>query len=61
MAEELSARVERAPVPAGDGPAPRKERKETSDPLTDFLASRQGRRLQREVLRGVFSLVRKRL
>jgi hypothetical protein len=29
--------------------------------LTDFLGSRQGKSLQREVVRGAFSLLRKRL
>jgi DNA double-strand break repair helicase HerA and related ATPase len=31
------------------------------DPLTDFLSSREGRRVQRQVIRGVFGLLRKRL
>jgi hypothetical protein len=31
------------------------------DPLTDFMTSRQGRALQREIVRGVFGLLRKRL
>jgi uncharacterized protein len=31
------------------------------DPLTDFLSSREGRRVQREVIRGVFGMLRKRL
>ena len=30
-------------------------------PLGDFLGSRQGKALQREVVRGVFGLLRKRL
>jgi hypothetical protein len=32
-----------------------------SDPLTDFMTSRQGKALQRELVRGAFSLLRKRL
>jgi len=39
---------------------PRKP-KEPTDALTDFLGSRQGKTLQREVIRGAFSLLRKRL
>jgi Helicase HerA-like C-terminal len=31
------------------------------DTLTDFLTSRQGKALRREVVRGVFGLLRKRL
>ena len=47
---------------AGDE-APRKaaEAKEPSDPLTEFLGSSEGKTLQREVIRGAFSLLRKRL
>ena len=32
-----------------------------SDPLTDFITSRQGKALQREIVRGVFGMLRKRL
>jgi hypothetical protein len=32
-----------------------------TDALGDFLGSRQGKALQREVVRGVFGLLRKRL
>ena len=68
-AEQLAKRVEAAPAPepaadapAGQKEAPRKGRaKEPSDPLTDFLGSREGKTLQREVIRGAFSLLRKRL
>ena len=35
--------------------------KEPTNALTDFLGSRQGKTLQREVLRGAFSLLRKKL
>jgi hypothetical protein len=62
--EQLAARVEKAAAakPRESEPAPRpKQAKEPSDALTDFLGSRQGKRLQREVVRGVFSLLRKRL
>jgi uncharacterized protein len=45
-------------------PAPRRRRAEPAergDPLTDFLGSAHGKRLQREVVRGMFGLLRKRL
>jgi uncharacterized protein len=64
-AEQLAKRVEAAappPAAAADGPAARAPRaKAASDPLTSFLGSRQGKALQREVVRGAFSLLRKRL
>jgi hypothetical protein len=70
-AELLAKRVEQAPVPeakpakvdAGDeAPKPRAPKaKEPTDALTDFLGSRQGKTLQREVLRGAFSLLRKKI
>jgi uncharacterized protein len=66
-AEQLAKRVETAPEPKAEEPAaePKESRhgrvKEPSDPLTDFLGSRQGKALQREVIRGAFSLLRKRL
>ena len=68
-AELLAARVEQAadaaepeepkakPKPA---PAP-KPAKAAGDPVTDFLRSRQGKALQREVVRGVFGMLKKRL
>jgi hypothetical protein len=40
----------RAPVPTGEGGG-----------LGDFLTSREGKALQRQVLRGVFGMLRKRL
>jgi hypothetical protein len=65
--ELLAKRVEAAPKPE-PAPKPRAEKpehhngkKEPSDPLTDFLGSRQGKALQREVVRGVFGLLRKKL
>jgi uncharacterized protein len=42
-------------------PAPTTGRNGGGDPLTDFLSSREGKRVQREVIRGVFGLLRKRL
>jgi DNA helicase HerA-like ATPase len=61
--EQLAARVESTPEPEEPKPPPksRRPRAETGDPLTDFLGSRQGRALQRELVRGVFGLLRKRL
>ena len=32
-----------------------------SDPLTDFMTSRHGKALQKEIVRGVFGMLRKRL
>jgi DNA helicase HerA-like ATPase len=42
-------------------PRRRARRAGSGDPLTDFLSSREGRRVQRQVIRGVFGLLRKRL
>jgi uncharacterized protein len=62
--ELLAARIEQAaPVEA---PVRRERRKTASrtdgggDPITDFLTSRQGKAMQREVIRGMFGLLRKR-
>jgi DNA helicase HerA-like ATPase len=62
-AEQLAKRVQQAPAPADQPSAPKEEAKpkKASDPLTDFLGSREGKTLQREVIRGAFSLLRKRL
>jgi hypothetical protein len=59
----LAKRVEEAPQPeAKPGKAaPKEPPKQPSDPLTDFLGSRQGKALQREVVRGMFGLLRKKL
>jgi hypothetical protein len=69
--ELLAARVAKAqeaePEPEPEPAAPKREQhaparaKKPSDPLQDFLGSRQGRALEREVVRGVFGLLRKRL
>ena len=63
--EVLAGRIERAasePKPA----APRKrvakpKAASPADPVTDFLRSRQGKALEREVVRGIFGMLRKRL
>jgi uncharacterized protein len=67
-AEVLAARVEAAPEPDEDKepilkpkPSRGKPPKAPSDPLTDFLGSRAGRQIQREVIRGVFGMLRKRI
>ena len=66
-AELLAARVARtaepepAPVPPPKEKRPSRPRKQPSDGLTDFLNSRQGKTLQREIVRGVFGMLRKRL
>ena len=70
-AEELARRVEaeRESEPARASPrAParrwtttRRKAKQRSGHLTDFLSSRQGKALQREVVRGMLGLLRKRL
>jgi len=66
--ELLAGRMaEAAPAPAGEAPAPAPRRERlpapagTADTLGDFLTSRQGKALQRQVLRGVFGMLRKRL
>ena len=66
-AEQLAKRVETAPAPEPAEKEPplrvpkTKKSSGTGDALTDFLGSRQGKALQREVVRGAFSLLRKRL
>jgi DNA helicase HerA-like ATPase len=63
--ERLASRLEkREPQPVEKPARKRKEpaRQDGSgDPLTDFLTSRQGKAVQREVIRGMFGLLRKRL
>jgi DNA helicase HerA-like ATPase len=69
--ELLAARMEQPqpepdpePVETTQEPKRRRRRAEpasSGDPLTDFLGSRQGKTLQREVVRGMFGLLRKRL
>ena len=65
--EQLAARVEHAAAAEDDKPPlvrkPKRARTQpkAGDPLTDFLCSRQGQTLEREVVRGVFGMLRKRL
>jgi hypothetical protein len=44
-------------------PVPKKKPKAPTGPggIGDFLSSRQGKQIQREVIRGVFGMLRKRL
>jgi DNA double-strand break repair helicase HerA and related ATPase len=67
--ERLAARLE-APdqPPPAKAPKPSKRAKDAAeasrrggDPLTDFLTSRQGQRLGKEIVRGVFGMLRKKL
>jgi DNA helicase HerA-like ATPase len=64
-AEALARRVES--IPEEPDAAPSKPRKRSappkipSDPLTDFMTSRQGKAIQRELVRGMFGMLRKRL
>jgi DNA helicase HerA-like ATPase len=75
--EKLAARIDHATVEAGDEPAPadqpaakkrgRKPKPQAPAPsggldeLGDFLGSREGKAMQRQVLRGVFGMLKKRL
>ena len=67
--EKLAARLE-APEPAkpAEAPKPTRRAKDAAkathrggDPLTDFLTSREGKSLQRKIVRGVFGLLKKSL
>jgi DNA double-strand break repair helicase HerA and related ATPase len=68
-AEALAKRAEQGsaptPAPASDPRVPRgkraREARKPTDAVTDFLGSRQGKALQRELVRGAFSLLRKRI
>ena len=67
--ERLAARLEAPePVSQAEAPKPSRRAKEAAkatqrggDPLTDFLTSREGKSLQRQIVRGVFGLLRRRL
>jgi uncharacterized protein len=61
--EKLEGRLAKAQEPA---PKPRRARKAPApsgglDELGDFLNSRQGKALERTVMRGVFGMLKKRL
>ena len=55
------SRRRRRPRRRGTLPAQAQGREAGGNALTDFLGSRQGKELQKEVVRGAFSLLRKRL
>ena len=60
--EMLAARVEAAAAP--DAPKPEKApapKESTANSIGDFLNSRQGKAIQKEVVRGVFGMLKKRL
>jgi len=66
--ERLKVRIEAASEPEAPAPKPARSRrrrapKPADNPadLGDFLTSREGQKLQREVVRGVFGMLRKRL
>jgi uncharacterized protein len=64
--ELLAARLEspaseKRPVVTEDNREAARATRNGGDALGDFLASRKGKRLQREVVRGMFDLLRKRL
>ena len=52
--------MEHVPVPKAHAPA-RKPAPAGPADVGDFLRSREGQRLQRKVIRGVFGMLRKRL
>jgi hypothetical protein len=62
--ELLAARLSLTPTPA----APTEEHKQAAGAMTegagalgDFLSSKQGKQLQKEVIRGVFGLLKKKI
>jgi uncharacterized protein len=60
--EKLAARMEEATVPEPASDAPKPPAKAGSvDMLGDFLTSREGKALQKKVMRGVFGMLRKSL
>ena len=68
--ELLEERLERSAEPAkSEGPVrkpvgrpkPKPDGKGSGDAIADFLRSREGKRIQRQVMRGVFGMLRKRL
>jgi DNA helicase HerA-like ATPase len=69
LAARLDAAREAAEEPTADVPVPRARRSRSRarrrapapDGIGDFLRSSQGKQIQREVMRGVFGMLRKRL
>src|SRR3954454_2274516 len=61
--EKLAARME-IPAPPAEAPPPKQEHKEAAsaaDGVGKFLKSRQGKALERQVIRGVFGMLKKKL
>jgi hypothetical protein len=62
-----AATVEAEPVPAADKPRKRRPKAPApapsggADAIGDFLTSREGKVIQRKVMRGVFGMLKKRL
>ena len=63
--EMLAARVQEAVEPEAPKPAQREKapapEESTAEKVGDFLNSRQGKKLQKDVMRGVFGMLKKRL
>ena len=64
--EKLAARIDAATEPAEKKPKPKAKQRAPApsggvDALGDFLNSREGKAVQRKVLRGVFGMLKKRL
>jgi hypothetical protein len=59
-AATAAATPEAAPAPARKEKAPA-PKESTAEKVGDFLSSRQGKALQRQVMRGVFGMLKKRL
>ena len=60
-AETPEPAPERIPVPKPSRPRRRRAEPRPADPLGELMTSREGKALQRKVLRGVFGMLRKRL
>jgi hypothetical protein len=56
-----SAEAQAAEKPAKPAPAPKPPSGGPGDTIGDFLGSRQGKALQRDVVRGIFGMLKKRL
>ena len=59
--EQTAPEPEPEPVEALPRKEPERRAGDGGDPLTDFLGSREGKRVQREIIRGMFGLLRKRM
>ena len=68
LAARTAAAAAATPAPVGAPPPPKKEHREAAkagsggvEAIGKFLTSRQGKKLQRQVVRGVFGMLKKRL